>query len=60
MGLLDIFKRKNNQTTSEQKKSNVNNNELVNFDCYYLYGLTDNPFRQSLVHPSGLDRCDGV
>lgn len=47
MGLLDIFKSKNNQTTYEQKKSNLNNNELVNFDCYYLYGLTDNPFRQS-------------
>lgn len=20
---------------------------LINFDCYYIYGLTDNPFRQS-------------
>ena len=47
MGLFDIFKTKNKQTTSEQKPQETNNNALTNFDCYYLYGLTDNPFRQS-------------
>jgi len=45
--IFDIFKSKNNKTISEQKTSEDKSNVLENFDCYYLYGLTDNPFRQS-------------
>jgi hypothetical protein len=47
MGLFDIFKTKEKQTPNPQKTQTAQNDALTNFDCYYIYGLTDNPFRQS-------------
>ena len=34
------------QTTPEPNKT-AHKESLTNFDCYYLYGLTNNPYRQS-------------
>lgn len=47
MKIFDLFKSKNNTSTSDHQTENADSNALVNFDFYYLYGLTDNPFRQS-------------
>ncbi|WP_162796271.1 hypothetical protein [Pedobacter namyangjuensis] len=47
MGLFDIFKSKARQTATSHTTQTVQNDALANFDCYYIYGLTDNPFRQS-------------
>ena len=47
MGLFDIFKSKDKQTSTQQTTQSAQKNSLTNFDCYYIYGLTDNPFQQS-------------
>jgi hypothetical protein len=47
MGLFDIFKSKNNQTSTPRATQIVQKDAITNFECYYIYGLTDNPFRQS-------------
>lgn len=47
MGLFDIFKSKDKQASTEQTSQKTQKDAMVNFDCYYIYGLTDNPFRQS-------------
>jgi hypothetical protein len=47
MGLFDKFKRKDKQTSTQQPTQSIKKESLSNFDCYYIYGLTDNPFRQS-------------
>jgi hypothetical protein len=47
MGLFNIFKSKDKQTPTPQTAPKTQKGSLTNFDCYYIYGLTDNPFRQS-------------
>src|SRR6476660_3781222 len=48
MGIFDFFKNKDQQPTNQKNNtSSIKNDSLTNFDCYYLYGLTDNPYRQS-------------
>jgi hypothetical protein len=47
MGLFDIFKNKETYTTVQPITQSAQKDALVNFDCYYLYGLTNNPYRQS-------------
>lgn len=47
MGLFDIFKSKDKPATTQQKSNTVEKNSLKNFECYYVYGLTNNPYRQS-------------
>jgi hypothetical protein len=47
MGLFDIFKKKDKQTSTQQTTQTAQKDALTNFDCYYIYGFTDNPFRQS-------------
>lgn len=47
MGLLHVFKRKDKQTPIPQTPLTTQKDALTNFDCCYIYGLTDNPFRQS-------------
>jgi hypothetical protein len=44
MGLFDIFKKKDNK---ESKVNDSLNYSLTDFEFYYLYGLTNNPFSQS-------------
>jgi hypothetical protein len=49
MGLFDIFKSKDKQTPSQQQPQSPQpkKDSLTNFESCYLYGLTDNPLRQS-------------
>lgn len=51
MGLLDIFK-KHDQPSGHEAHQPSPEYSLANFDCYYIYGLTDNPFRQSSDYSS--------
>ena len=48
MGLFDFFKN-NDKAETVQKQNNTESKDysMTNFDYYYLYGLTDNPYRQS-------------
>lgn len=47
MRLFDIFKNIDKQASSTQTSLKTQKDAMVNFNCYYIYGLTDNPFRQS-------------
>ncbi len=48
MGLFDIFRKKDIKVENKQSnESATKNDSLTNFDYFYLYGLTDNPYRQS-------------
>ena len=48
MGILDIFKSKEKLNSSEPiKETERKPDSLTNFNCFYLFGLTDNPNRQS-------------
>ncbi|UGS24470.1 hypothetical protein [Flavobacterium channae] len=48
MGIFDIFKNKDKIHSKNQNSENEKvNDSMVNFECYYLFGLTDNPNRTS-------------
>ena len=47
MGLFDMFKSNDKTTVAMQPEQSVQNDSLLNFESYYLYGLTDDPYRQS-------------
>lgn len=47
MGLFDLFKSKDKHLPTQQTTQTAPKEALVNFECYYLYGLTNHPFRQS-------------
>jgi hypothetical protein len=47
MGLFDIFKNKDKSTAIQPNAQTEKKDSLTNFECFYLYGLTDVPFRQS-------------
>lgn len=47
MGLFNIFKAKDKSGQGPQSAPVTRNTSLSNFDCFYLYGFSDNPCRQS-------------
>ena len=48
MGIFDLFKSKGKLNSSEPiKEPERKSDSLTNFNCFYLFGLTDNPNRQS-------------
>lgn len=47
MGLFDKFKKSDSTTDKESKLNDSLKYSITDFDFYYLYGLTNNPFRQS-------------
>lgn len=47
MGIFDLFKSKGTQTSTPETNRNIQQDSITNFECFYVYGLTDNPFRQS-------------
>jgi hypothetical protein len=48
MGIFNLFKSKEKLTSNESiKETEKKLDSLTNFNCYYLFGLTDNPNRQS-------------
>ncbi|AIN75151.1 hypothetical protein O8E88_002362 [Flavobacterium psychrophilum] len=48
MGIFNIFKSKDKVKSENLAEKTVKiNDSMVNFQCYYLFGLTDNPNRES-------------
>lgn len=47
MGLFDVFKKNDNKVDKKSKVNDSFNYSMTDFDFHYLYGLTNNPFKQS-------------